>query len=655
MTGLVAPRELETVVVTGSRAPAVLGAASSVVVHPDSLRLAPAASLDQALRELPFVLVRQNSRGETELSLRGSDSRQTTVLLDGIPLTLGWDHRSDPSLVPLTGAQRLVLVRGLSSLLHGPNVLGGIVEVDVARGAPGVAPRGTLAAGIGIGEAGARVATIVGGVPVALDRGTLAMRGGVSYRTRDALPLSGALADGGATRTNSDLEHLDVFAALRWQHEGGRYVGLTATGYRAERGVPPELHVATPRRWRYPSLRRALAVLSAGTGPVTTPFGFGSLDLAAGLNVGSAEIAQFSDPSYQSVSGRERGEERTLTARLHGRHSLLGYGELRTALTGAEVRYDERLDRSMTTARYRQRLWSAGLEAEVPVSGELRLGGGLVYDAASTPETGGRPALGALSAAGWRLGVTTPALAGAVRLHASVSRRARFPALRELYSDAVDRFEPNPGLRSERLLGTEVGATLVQGLGGSSAVNVQAVVFHHRLADAITREATGDGRFRRVNRDALRSTGLELLAGWSNPGGVALTGDVLLQRVRLAGLDADGRAEHQPEARGRFGLEAPLALGPLKALGVRLLADARYVGRQYCVHPDLATTVRLAGRGEGDLGLAKAWRLRGGEGVGLPGTLQAVVSVDNVTDATVYDQCGLPRPGRTLRFALHFR
>jgi iron complex outermembrane receptor protein len=35
--------------------------------------------------------------------------------------------------------------------------------------------------------------------------------------------------------------------------------------------------------------------------------------------------------------------------------------------------------------------------------------------------------------------------------------------------------------------------------------------------------------------------------------------------------------------------------------------------------------------------------------------LRAVLGLDNVTDATVYDQCGLPQPGRTLRLGLDLR
>lgn len=276
---------LPAVVVTGRQTPLTVGGAAAVVIRPESLHVPPAATLDYALRDLPFILVRQNSRGESELSLRGSQSRQAAVLLDGMPLTLGWDHRIDPSLVPLTGVQRLVVVRGLSSVLHGPNVLGGVIETDVARGAPGADAKTALAVATGIGEGGTRSASVAAAAPIAAGGGTIVLRGGAGYRTRDALPLSGGVRERfGDTgrRANSDASQTDGFVAARWQSSAGRYLSFTATGYDAERGVPPELHLASPRLWRYPSIRRGLAILAAGTGPAVTPLGLGNLELAAG-------------------------------------------------------------------------------------------------------------------------------------------------------------------------------------------------------------------------------------------------------------------------------------------------------------------------------------------------------------------------------------
>lgn len=87
---------------------------------------------------MPHLHVRTNSRGEAEISTRGSDSRQVAVLVDGVPLTLAWDARADASVIPSSAPQEPTFTRGLSSMLHGPNVLGGVVEVKVgsAAGAP---------------------------------------------------------------------------------------------------------------------------------------------------------------------------------------------------------------------------------------------------------------------------------------------------------------------------------------------------------------------------------------------------------------------------------------------------------------------------------------------------------------------------------------
>ncbi|MGZ8493253.1 MAG: TonB-dependent receptor plug domain-containing protein, partial [Gemmatirosa sp.] len=298
-------RRIEPVVVTGTRAPTTVGGAGAVVVRPDSLAVPtqPAPLLEQVLRQTPFVLVRQNSRGEVELSVRGSDSRQAALMLDGLPLTLGWDHRTDASLIPSTGIQRLTLVRGLSSLLTGPNALGGVIALELNTAAratvvDGVAHyRPDLTLGTGIDQFGARVFTGGGGVPMALGGGALSVRGGATYRQRDGFALSrrggagdgttGGAADPGDAdhddlRTNTDLRQTDGFVAARWDGASGAYAGGTITAYDASRGVAPELHVTAPRLWRYPESSRRLGVLTAGTGDVATPLGRGRLDASVG-------------------------------------------------------------------------------------------------------------------------------------------------------------------------------------------------------------------------------------------------------------------------------------------------------------------------------------------------------------------------------------
>src|SRR5688572_27493235 len=207
-------RRVERVVITGVRTPAAVGGTGALVVRPDSLRMSPAPSLEEALRETPFLLVRQNSRGEMELSVRGSDSRQAAVLVDGVPLTLGWDHRTDPSLVPLSGVQQLVLVRGLSSVLYGPNVLGGVVDLGIGRATSGFAPAIVTEPeawfGTGVDQYGDRVLSAGAAAPLRTSgTGSVVFRAGAGYRQRDGFRVTAAANDVTAVdnlRTNSDLQ-----------------------------------------------------------------------------------------------------------------------------------------------------------------------------------------------------------------------------------------------------------------------------------------------------------------------------------------------------------------------------------------------------------------------------------------------------------------
>ena len=635
------------VTVQGRRAPLVVGGASAVVTSIDSLELPAAPVLEQALRELPFILVRRNSRGEMELGMRGSDSRQVAVLLDGVPLTLGWDHRTDPSIIPLTGARSITMVRGLSSLLHGPNVLGGVIEVGIVDGSSPVERAPTLTLSGSFDHLGGRTLGVGGGVPLT-QSGRWTARAGFGMRDRPGLALGRGIVDPGGDnadlRANSDLSHVDGFASLRYATPGGAHVGASLSAYSAERGVPPELHVDEPRLWRYPEQRRTLAIVNASTGRRDTPLGRGELQASIGFNDGHAKIESFESSAYDQLVGTEIGDDRTLTARVVGDHSLGARSSIRTAATVADVRYDERIDAEPLQA-YQQRLWSVGTEVTVPIAMLTQATGGVVFDAADTPESGDKPPLGTISAWGGRLGIATIAAGGQMRLHASVSQRSRFPSLRELYSGALGKFEPNPDLGPERLLGIESGVTTNQG-----GVDLQAVLFHHRLSGAIVRVPVGDGKLRRENRDQLRSTGVELLAGWASRA-ITVSADLTAQHIRLhdpAAAGDDRRPEHQPELR--MGTNLSVAL-PLSLTGQ---AAARYTGSQMCVHPDLEREVKLDAQLSGDVGVARSWTLRGAART-LLRTLRVSLMLDNVADAAVYDQCGLPQPGRTLRLGFEVR
>ncbi len=651
-------QSLRAVRITETRSVGLAGGASAVVIDIPDLRSSPAPSLAEALRESPFVHVRQNSRGEMEISIRGSDSRQAAVLIDGVPMTIGWDHRTDPSLVPITGTQRLVIVPGLGSLLNGPNTLGGTIEVNHDDG---LARQAQTWGGFGIDEFGSTVTTLGAARRLGSDGpGGLYVRGGLAHRQRDGVAIpSDALdpTEKDGLRTNSDLRQLDGFASLRWTNGMGRSVGATFSAFSAEKGVPPEENVGEPRLWRYPYNRRSVVALSANSGLFTTPFGHGSLELGYGLNNGSVKIETFADRTYSSVTGQELGDENTSTLRAKLTHSVGDRATLRAAWTSADVRYTETVEAD-PSAKYEQRLTSVGAELETALTDRTSFSGGLVFDRSETPLSGGRePRQEPFSSTGWRGGLTHT-LSDIWSLHASVSRRSRFPALRELYSGALNRFQPNPELKPETLLGYEAGVTFQQAAPNGVETSLSLNAFNHRLSDAVVRTKVTNptpppGSFyKRINRDRIESRGIEALLGLQfgpvADKAVTLAGDALLQSISVfdqTDNDTEHHAENNPETRASIELGVPM---PFQLRGI---ATARYTGTQYCINGDTGEDMTMAGATVTGIAFERRMSVRSG----LFSSVRALFALDNIGDSTVYDQCGLPQAGRTLRLMFSFR
>ncbi|HSJ08279.1 MAG TPA: TonB-dependent receptor plug domain-containing protein, partial [Longimicrobiales bacterium] len=215
--------QVSPVVVDAVRPAATAGGASALHLPMHALRRTPAPTLERAVRELPFVQVRTNARGEAYFWMRGSgqEAREVAVLLDGLPLSLGFDHRADLALLPMTGVRSLTLVRGLPSLLYGPNVLGGVVEISLTDA---FGDAGAVRASAGADHTGASAAAASAGLPVRMGRGTLAVRAGGGHRTSDGFPLPAGVDDGTANedriRTNADHRLTDAFLAARYDRDG---------------------------------------------------------------------------------------------------------------------------------------------------------------------------------------------------------------------------------------------------------------------------------------------------------------------------------------------------------------------------------------------------------------------------------------------------
>ena len=479
------------------------------------------------------------------------------------------------------------------------------------------------------------------------------VRAGAGHRANRGVSLPSAASDDTELRSeylvnfdglrlNSDSRRSDGYLAARYMNEGGGWAALTTSVYDLDRGVPPEAHQDSPRFWRYPEQNRVLVALSGGSGEQETNGGVRSFEFSFGLDAGSSQIDRYETESFSTVNGGEEADDRTITLRAKGDHTLGTRGDLRSAFTFSRVGRDEVLNGG-NVASYRQRLWGFGIESEWRIGNRdaTRFSLGAALDGSDTPKSGDKPPLNGLSDFGFRAGISSLIQPGLV-LHANFSRRSRFPSLRELYSEALGRFVPNPNLGVETLFGSEAGMTL-----GANNSSIQVVGFYQRLKNGIVRSSVvgidGIPRFKRINHERIKSLGLEFLAV-RTIGLATLSGDVTIQDV--TGIDQDGarvQLEYEPIIIGRVGLETPLG-DVFRASG-----NLRVMGSQMCENPEIGGLQVLPSSGMIDLRLRGFFRIHSGSSLA---RVEAGVGLRNAADASVYDQCGLPQPGRTFQIQI---
>ena len=599
------------------------GGSSQIELRLDSMSVIPAPRLEDVLRRIPLMQIRFNSRGEAQPALRGAEDRQIAVLVDGVPVTLGWDHRTDLSIVPLTAARSVNLMRGASSVLFGPNVLGGVVEVDVVRGTRRTLQATPTSLSVGVDATGATAVAGTAGKLTELDSGQWLVDAGFGFRDRSGMALP-------------DLETTDPV-------ELGRLVSDSDGDLRLNSDYT-QFDEEEPRLWRYPNQQRLIAAVSAGTGQRETGAGTGDIEASLGIDVGEFQIDAYETLAYERVNEVELGDDRTITARLLADHTLGSAGDFRSAFTYGDVFHRETLVPG-GVSEYRQRLWSLAAETgwrigELFGADDLRgtsLSLGVALDGADTPQSGDKPPLERLWDWGAHLGLSSVMGGGDVVVHAGLSRRARFPSLRELYSGALGRFLPNPELRPEVQWSGEVGVTW-----STDPLDLQVVGFRQELQDGIVRSRVEDAegtRFQRINSDRVESTGVELIAS-GDAGPVRWAADLTYQRTWL--IDEAGvktRPEYEPRWVSSVDVSFPVVAD------IQFATGFDYQAEQYCVSGSESGLDRLDPNASLNLELRRTFRRPGG---GRLRNIDVIVGMENVTDAAVYDQCGLPQPGRTL-------
>ena len=598
-------------------------------------------NLGESLRGLAGVSIRVNSRGETIARVRGAEERQTAVFLDGAPFNVPWDGRIDLGVLPAGLIGNITVIKGASPVEFGANAVSGVVDLQTRRGKP----YGNSGGGFtGVAETGTLGFTNIAGVLTAgKDDFDVTLSGGyikrdaVRVADRDALPFS---QGPGKRRTNTDLESFSVFGAV-----GNRFgpieTRLSVLYNLSKRGIAPESDRDparfAPRYWRYPLIELTQVTFNA-----KVELGKNSnLILVAYDQRFNQQIDQFRDVTYTALRTRQQDDDDTIGGRVTLSNK---FGPIDLRLSGSYQTSDhEQIDTPFPqniagpTLKFRQTLGNIGAEADINAGKNTRFTVGAGYDRSTTPLTGDKPNQPTADAGTYTASVEQK-FTDNLKLTITGGRRTRFAVARELFAEALGRFQPNPDLKPERA--TQIDASLNW---NSDRVSITVNPYYIDGNNTIVQRVLANGRRQRFNLSGTESYGLDADVSAKIVGGLGFS---LAANIQSSKADKGAAPIRRLAQRPRYDVTAVLDYR---------LDDRAYIAAEV-QNIGQARDIDAAG---GNVFLPKSteFNLRGRITLFRPKNgphISLTASGDNLTNEVVTVQAGLPSPGRTIRFGIRF-
>lgn len=136
-------------------------------------------TLEKALNLLPSVTETQvGRRNEKSVSIRGFEMRQIAVMVDGVQSAMPYDYYPDLQTYTTGSLSEIQVSKGLSSVLAGPNTMGGIINMVTKR--PEKKIEGNLTVTAKFGNSGAYNGILTSG-NVGTNQGNWYLQAGATY------------------------------------------------------------------------------------------------------------------------------------------------------------------------------------------------------------------------------------------------------------------------------------------------------------------------------------------------------------------------------------------------------------------------------------------------------------------------------------------
>ena len=215
-------------------------------------------TVKEVLTATPGVVVTSGSKGESRIQIRGFQSEETMILLDGRPINLPYYGETDLNMIPISNLSKIKVVKGPAAAVYGANTLGGLVNM-ISKRMKGVAVR-DLRLSVGGND------TYDAEINFGARYGDLDYWVSLGYARSDGWNLSDDFVstelEDGDLRDTSAHRTYNLDGKLNYTLRNGTVFSLSAGYYDAERGLPVATETPRPRFQRFPEWKRYYLDLS---------------------------------------------------------------------------------------------------------------------------------------------------------------------------------------------------------------------------------------------------------------------------------------------------------------------------------------------------------------------------------------------------------
>ncbi|PIE56376.1 MAG: TonB-dependent receptor [Desulfobulbus propionicus] len=194
------------------------------IITTEDIQKSGSTNAAEALDFVPGVNIAQTTKGMPSVTIQGFSQKDILILIDGVPYYETKNGPLDLQQIPSSIIGKIEVVKGASSVLYGPNAMGGVVNIVTRKGVTGTA--GVIKTELGAGGYGRGSVTLNHG-----SESGFSILGTIDYRTRDSLRFSNDyephpstikgmgkektyIVDDGGKKNNSDLDSLNLWTRL---------------------------------------------------------------------------------------------------------------------------------------------------------------------------------------------------------------------------------------------------------------------------------------------------------------------------------------------------------------------------------------------------------------------------------------------------------